>query len=125
MELVVDLARVTVVLARADELDELVVRVGAPPAASADSEADAHRLHDVLVATNVGRLVDTGRAVVRPDAVRFHAAGQVSGTWEGGFARFCRHRRPADAATATATETETEGWVQAPVAWPDDRLEGG
>lgn len=117
MELVVDLARVTVVLSRPEELDRLAVRVGAPEGASPDSAADVHRLHDVLTATSVGRLErldDPGRALIRPDAVVFHAAGQVAGDWEGRFAQLCRRAAARDDDAVPALEA----WVPAPITWP-------
>lgn len=117
MELVVDLSRVTVVLSRPEEVDRLSVRVGAPEGASPGSVADVHRLHDVLVATSVGRLDrldDPGRAIIRPDAVAFHAAGQVADDWEDRFARLCREA----AARADGAGPEREAWVPAPITWP-------
>lgn len=114
MELVVDLGRVIVTLADPDDDGRLGLRVGAPATASARSEDDVHRLHDVLVAANVGRLVDPGRALVRPDAVRFHAAGQVGGTWPARFASLCR-RQVAEPEPEPAA---AESWVVVAVAWP-------
>lgn len=120
MELVVDLAKVTVVLARPEEVDRLTVRVGAPDGASPDSATDVHRLHDVLVATSVGRLDrmdDASRAMVRPDAVVFHAAGQVADDWEDRFGQLCQLAAARDDGGAI----DPEGWVPAPVIWPSER----
>lgn len=111
MELVVDLARVTVVLADADDVARLGVRVGEPPTASDASEEDVHRLHDVLVAANVGRLLDGRQALVRADAVRFHAAGQVGEDWEGAFEALCRRQ-------LASTDGSAEPELVAPVRWP-------
>lgn len=111
MELVVDLDRVTVVLVGAVDADRLAVRVGEPATASAGSDRDVHRLGDVLVAANVGRLVASGQALVRPDAVRFHAAGEVDAAWEGRFDALCRSQ-------AAAVDGDGEPWLTATVAWP-------
>ena len=113
MQLVVDLARVTVVLAEADHVEGLALRVGAPALASARSEADVHRLGDVLASANIGRLVDPGSALVRADAVRFHAAGQVDDGWVERFAQLCRFQ-------STDAAGGDEDWVEVPVCWPED-----
>lgn len=111
MELVVDLEKVTVVLAAPSDTERFCVRVAAPPTASAEVAADVHRLGDVLVAAGVGRLGPTGDAYVRPDAVRFHAAGQVDDGWDEQFESMCR-------------DADEKGWVdadggiQAHVQWP-------
>lgn len=83
MELVVDLDAVTVVLRDAARVDELTVVVAAPADASASSQAAVHRLHDVLEAAGVGSLVADGSAIVRTDALVFHAAGEVGDDWAG------------------------------------------
>lgn len=111
MELVVDLETVTVVLAGPTDTTRFCVRVGGPSTASPEVAADVHRLGDVLVAAGVGRLGPTGDAFVRPDAVRFHAAGQVDDGWDERFDAMCR-------------DAEEKGWVdpdggiQAHVEWP-------
>jgi hypothetical protein len=106
MELVVDLDRVTVVLGAPEDLEHVAVRVGAPADASASSAAAVHRLGDVLVAANVGRLAADGTALIRPDAVRFHAAGQVDASWEARFAVAC------------ASAAARDGTLRADVIWP-------
>lgn len=111
MELVVDLAKVVVTLSEPGDVDRLAVRVGAPGTASDRSDDDVHRLHDVLVAANVGRLVDARQALVRPDAVRFHAAGQVDDSWPERFADLCRSQPPAPRGSDDAS-------LVAPVMWP-------
>lgn len=111
MELIVDLERVTVVLGRPDDLASAAVRVGAPAGASAASEADVHRLGDVLAAAHVGRLTDESTAWVRPDAIVFHAAGQVDAGWEERFTERCRQ-------AAAAGEVDDDGSLRARVAWP-------
>lgn len=113
MELVVDLERVTVVLANAADVTDLRVEVGAPVGASASAEADVHRLHDVLVAAYVGRLDAPREAVVRADAIRFHAAGQVDDRWEERFAGLCGVR-------TTVVEGAEGLSLRAPVQWPGD-----
>jgi hypothetical protein len=87
---VVDLDKVTVVLSDPDDVDHLSVVVAGPPHANATSEATVHRLADVLAATNVGTLGADGTALLRADAVLFHAAGQVDDDWERRFADACR-----------------------------------
>jgi hypothetical protein len=90
MRFVVDLEKVVVVLAEAEDLTGVSVVVASPAHASASSEATVHRLADVLAATNVGRLEPDGTARLRAEAVRFHAAGQVADDWERRFAEACR-----------------------------------
>jgi hypothetical protein len=107
MRILVDLDRVTVVLADAGVLDTVSVVVVAPIDASDRSEAARHRLADVLVATNVGRLSADGAVVLRADALRFHAAGQVDDDWERRFADACR-----DGGDGTVLA------APAPVTWP-------
>ncbi len=113
MELVVDLERVTVVLANPADVTDLQVRVGAPDRASASAEADVHRLHDVLAAAYVGRLDAPRQAVVRADAIRFHAAGQVDDRWEERFSGLCGAR-------AAVVEGAEGLSLRAPVRWPGD-----
>lgn len=113
MELVVDLERVTVVLANAADVNDLRVRVGAPVGASASAEADVHRLHDVLVAAYVGRLDAPREAVVRADAIRFHAAGQVDDGWEERFTGLCGAR-------AAVLEGAEGLSLRALVQWPGE-----
>lgn len=113
MELVVDLERVTVVLGEPEDTRRFAVRVGAPKGASPAAEADVHRLGDVLVAANVGRLDATGDAFIRPDAVRFHAAGQVGDDWEQRFAAMCAF------AAERGWLDPADGAIQAHVEWPD------
>lgn len=111
MELIVDLNRVTVVLGRPEDLASTGVRVVAPTGASPTSEADVHRLGDVLVAAHVGRLVDERTAWVRRDAIVFHAEGQVDPGWQGRFEERCRQ-------AAEAGEAQEDGSLLAQVAWP-------
>ncbi len=92
MRYVVDLDKVTVVLAEPDDLGEVGVVVQAPSHASASSEATVHRLADVLAATNVGTLEPDGTASLNALAVVFHAAGQVDEDWELRFAGMCEER---------------------------------
>lgn len=89
MRFVVDLDKVTVVLADACDVREASVVVASPSHASAASEATVHRLADVLAATNVGTLEPDGTARLRADAVLFHAAGQVDDDWERRFGDTC------------------------------------
>lgn len=103
-----DLERVTVVLARPDDLDQVVVRVGSPSDASAASDTSVHRLGDVLLAANVGRLESPARARVRPDAVRFHAAGLVDEEWDARFAGLLER---------SSSHPPEEG-IPAVVVWP-------
>ncbi len=112
MELVVDLEKVTVVLADPDDVGSLRVRVAAPPDASVASPDTVHRLHDVLEATHVGRL-HGGAALIRADALAFHAAGGVGHTWDRRFA--------AGVGSAAADEA---GMLRAPVVWPDSEGRG-
>lgn len=132
-----DLERLTVALTGPDDVERLTLRVRAPGAASAGSEADVHRLDDVLMAAYVGRLADARTAQVRPDALRFHAAGQTGERWEERFARLCRRLAvagvtgtgaPAGAPAAVAATGEqseaADGWVRAVVEWPGDRVDG-
>jgi hypothetical protein len=116
VELVVDLDKVTVVLAGADDAEQLAVRVAVPADASPDSHATVHRLGDVLEATYVGRLADPTLAYVRPDAIVFHAAGQVGDDWELRFADRCT-------SLAGEGQTDADGWLPAPVAWPTGRVD--
>lgn len=90
MRFVVDLEKVVVVLAEADDLARATVVVASPSHASASSSATVHRLGEVLAATNVGTLEPDGTVRLRADAVRFHAAGQVDDDWERRFAATCR-----------------------------------
>jgi hypothetical protein len=113
VELVVDLDKVTVVLAGADDVSALTVRVAEPSDASPDSHATVHRLGDVLEATYVGSLEDVRAAFVRPDALVFHAAGQVDDGWELRFAARCHE-------LAQAGRTDADGRLRAPVVWPRD-----
>ena len=112
MELVVDLAKVTVVLKDPDDLEWLAVRVGAPTDASPASPETVHRLGDVLAAANVGRLDPTGDAFVRLDALRFHAAGQVGPEWDERLAATCR------SADAQGWVDRSDGSLRARVVWP-------
>jgi hypothetical protein len=107
VRLVVDLDKVTVVLADAEDVTQALVVVAAPSHASAASEVTVHRLADVLAATNVGTLQPDGTARLRADAVRFHAAGQVDDDWE---------RRFADACTSDGDQVVVAAKV--PVRWP-------
>ena len=106
MELVVDLERVTVAVSAFDDVDRLVLRVAGPADASAGSEASVHRLADVLASAYAGRLVSAAHALVRPDLIRFHAAGQVDDDWERRFAARWEGDGPAG-----------DG-IGAPVLWP-------
>lgn len=108
MEFVVDLTKVTAVLVDVDDVSTHRVRVAAPPDASPVSTETVHRLGDVLRATNVARLEDEDVAWIRPDAVRFHAAGQVPDDWDERFASVCRGAKSA------AGEVE----LRAAVVWP-------
>ena len=103
MRFVVDLEKVTVVLAEAGDVREVSVVVAAPSGASAASEATVHRLADVLVAANVGTLEQDGTARLRADAVLFHAAGQVDDDWERRFAEACEDRPSGPVVAAPAT----------------------
>ncbi len=103
MRFVVDLDKVTVVLADAGDVEEASVVVASPAHASAASEATVHRLADVLTATNVGTLQPDGTARLRADAVLFHAAGQVDDDWEGRFADACEDRAEGTVFAAPAT----------------------
>ena len=105
---VVDLDKVTAVLADPGVTDTFGVVVVAPSDASPSSEASVHRLGDVLAATNVGILDGDGVVRLHPDAVRFHAAGQVDDDWERRFAAACEHRRDRAGTIATTV----------PVQWP-------
>ncbi len=108
VEFVVDLDKVTAVLVDVDDLSAYRVRVAAPPDASPLATERVHRLDDVLRATNVARLEDEGEAWLRPDAVRFHAAGQVPDDWDERFDAVCRAAATADGAVA----------LRAVVVWP-------
>ena len=111
MELLVDLAAVTVVLGEPEDTGNFNVRVVGPPGSSPGSDADRHRLGDVLAAANVGRLDAGGDAFVTPDAVRFHAAGQVDADWTERFDAMCAY------ATAKGW-VDADGAIQAHVEWP-------
>ena len=113
MELVVDLASVTVVLRDPDELRTLSVRVGAPESASPGVEADVHRLIDVIVAAHAGRSAgeDHHEVLIDPSALRFHAAGQVGPDWDERFARML-------AAAADDGWVAEDGYLRAHVTWP-------
>ena len=111
MEVVVDLEAITVVLADPEALDRFSVRV-TPASASGASPADVHRLGDVLEAAGVGRPDESGDVFIRPDAVRFHAAGQVGAGWEEGFAGMCRY------AESKGWVDPGDGWIRAHVEWP-------
>lgn len=89
MEFVVDLTKVTAVLVDVDDVSAYRVRVAAPLEASPASADTVHRLGDVLRAANVARLEDEDVAWIRPDAVRFHAAGQVPDDWGERFDSVC------------------------------------
>lgn len=108
MEFLVDLDKVTAVLVDVDDLSVYRVRVAAPLDASPHATEQVHRLDDVLRATNVARLVDEEAAWLRPDAIRFHAAGQVPEDWEQRF----------DAACRAATTAGGEVALRAEVVWP-------
>ena len=103
MRFLVDLERVTVVLAEAGDVREVSVVVAAPLHASAASEATVHRLADVLAASNVGTLEEDGRARLRADAVLFHSAGEVDEDWERRFAQACEDRPHGSVLAAPAT----------------------
>ncbi len=103
MRFVVDLEKVTVVLAEAGDVREVSVVVAAPAHASAASETTVHRLADVLAATNVGTLEQDGTAHLRADAVLFHAAGQVDDDWERRFREVCEDRPHGSVLAAPAT----------------------
>lgn len=108
MEFSIDLTKVTAVLLDVDDLSTCRVRVAAPPDASPVLTETVHRLGDVLRATNVARLEDEDVAWIRPDAVRFHAAGQVPVDWSERFDSVCRE------AMTAGGEVE----LRAVVEWP-------
>lgn len=108
MDFVVDLEKVTAVLLDVDDLSSCRVRIAVPADASPLDTDTVHRLGDVLRATNVARLEDEDVAWLRPDAVRFHAAGQVPADWDERFDRVCQ------AATSAGGEVE----LRAVVVWP-------
>ncbi|HTX63564.1 MAG TPA: hypothetical protein VMD28_07970 [Acidimicrobiales bacterium] len=110
MRFLVDLDKVTVVLADVADARKASVVVASPPNATAASDATVHRLADVLAATNVGTLEADGTARLRADAVLFHAAGQVDADWERRFAEACEERRGGAVLGAPAT-----------VIWPSTR----
>lgn len=112
MELVVDLTAVTVVLADAEDLHRLAVRVREPRTASPDVIEDVHRLTDVLVAAHAGRAGPDGDVLVDPAALRFHAAGQVGEGWDERFAAMLDF-------AATRGWLDDEGFLHAHVVWPD------
>lgn len=118
MEFVVDLDKVTAVLADVDDLSVYRVRVVAPLDASPVASEQVHRLDDVLRATNVARLVDDRVAWLRPDAVLFHAAGQVPEDWEERFASHCRAAVTASGDVALHAEVVWPGGSGAPGAQP-------
>jgi hypothetical protein len=111
VELVVDLEKVTVILAGPDDTDRLSVVVVAPSSARPEQPADVHRLGDVLVATGVGRL-EGDVALVSPEAITFHAAGAVEEGWEERFARAREY------AQAKGWVDPSDGYLQAHVEWP-------
>ncbi len=113
MELVVDLAAVTVILGDPDDLSTLSVRVAAPESASPDVEADVHRLIDVIVAAHAGRSAAEGHeeVLIDPSALRFHAAGQVGADWDERFARML-------VAAAEHGWVAEDGYLRAHVTWP-------
>jgi len=108
MELVVDLEKVTAVLVDVDDLSAYRVRVAAPSDASPIATESVHRLDDVLRATNVARLEDEEVGWLRPDAIRFHAAGQVPEDWEERFDSACR----------AATTAGGDVALRAEIVWP-------
>jgi hypothetical protein len=111
VEMVVDLQRVTVVLAEADDTGRFAVRVASPDEASPHSTADVHRLGDVLAAAKVGHMAESGEAFIRPEAVRFHAEGQVGEGWDERFAGMCDF-------AASKGWIDPGGSIQAHVEWP-------
>jgi len=111
MEVVVDLQGLTVTLAGAEDTERFAVRVAGPPGASGRHGPDVHRLVDVLAAAGAGRLNPGGDAFIRPDAVRFHAAGQVGEGWEERFTAMVDF-------AASKGWTAEDGWIQAHVEWP-------
>jgi hypothetical protein len=111
VEIVADLQSLTVTLAGAEDTGKFAVRVAGPPDASGQRDADVHRLGDVLAAAGVGRLGPGDHAFIRPDAVRFNAAGQVGEGWEERFAAMVDD---ADSRGWTADD----GWIRAHVEWP-------
>ncbi len=112
MELVVDLDAVTVVLHTATDLARFSVGVSAPATARADNHDDCHRLGDVLRATNWGRLGEGGDAFISPDAIRFHAAGQVDDEWSADFQKTC------DYAASKGWVDLSDGFIQGHIVWP-------
>lgn len=106
-----DLEKVTAVFVDVDDLQHLTLRVAVPAEASPDSETTVHRLADVLVAASVAELDPDSATVawVRPDAVRFHAAGQVEEDWDERF----------EAACASAEARTGRAALQAVVVWPE------
>jgi len=113
VEFVVDLKAVTVVLADPEDTKHFALRVRSVDGASAKVGADVHRLGDVLVSANAGRLVGPHQAFIRPDAVRFHAEGQVADDWPERFDAMCAY-------AATKGWINPEGWIEAHVEWPED-----
>jgi hypothetical protein len=111
VELAVDLEKVTAVVVDPEDVETVKVRIAAPADASPCSEATVHRLADVLVAARVGELDpdSTTTAWVRPDAVRFHAAGQVGEDWDERFEAVCS---AGQARTGRAA-------LEAVVVWPE------
>ncbi len=109
--MVADLETLAVTLAEAEDTGHFALRVAGPPGASGGREVDVHRLADVLAAAGVGRLGPGGDAFIRPEAVRFHAAGQVGAGWEERFSAMVDY-------AASRGWTADDGWIQAHVEWP-------
>lgn len=104
----IDLQKVTVVLARPEDTSKLRVRVSGPT----DVPPDRSRLADVLRRINIGRLTDTGDAFIRPEALRFYSAGSVGDGWEDEFQAMCA------AALRKGWGDPADGFIQAHVVWP-------
>jgi len=109
--MVADLETLTVTLAEAEDTGRFALRVVGPAGATGPQTHDVHRLGDVLVAAGVGRLGPEGDAFIRPDAVRFHSAGQVGAGWEERFVAMVDY-------AASRGWTADDGWIQAHVEWP-------
>lgn len=107
-----DLERVTVVLSAPEDVDRLTVRVASTRGTAPATPADVHRLADVLEAAHVGRLDGPDDAFVAPEAVRFHAAGQVDDGWDDRFLRLCER------AGGAGGVDPPDGFVRAKVVWP-------
>lgn len=111
MELCIDLATATSMMAGLDDFTTFHLRVSSP--GEAGPSTHTARLDEVLRATHLGRLTPSGDAYVDGDAIRFQAAGQVGPDWEDGFAAMCEF-------AARRGWTDDEGSIQVHVIWPAD-----